>query len=84
MSRRLARRLAGVDAAAERWRRAAAESELDLSMLTPAELERAAAVRERLDAVGLSGISDADLEFRLCLHARLGGDREEPCPTGEP
>ena len=57
-------------------------SDLRLDLLTAAECEAAASVRDNLDAVGLSGISDAELDFYLCLHERLTGQRDAPCVLG--
>jgi hypothetical protein len=84
VNRLLGRRVAAVDrVSGERWRHRPTPIDITLEVLTPDECERAAVVRERLDAVGLSGIPDADLDFWLCFNERLAGERAEPCvPEG--
>jgi hypothetical protein len=80
VSRVLGRRVVTVDrVGGERWRTLPEPVELRLDLLTPAELEHAEIVRERLDAVGLADLRDDDLDFCLCLHERLSGERDEPC-----
>lgn len=63
-----------------RWRNRPILPELHWDALTGDECEAAARVRGELDRVGLEGISDAALDFCLCLNHRLSGARDEPCP----
>lgn len=78
--RQLLRRVTGVDhIGGERWRSRPEPVALRFDRLTADECEGAARVRASLDEFGLSGVSDEDLDFMICLHERLTGEREMPC-----
>lgn len=83
MTRRaLLKRVISVDeSGGARWRARPVEAELRWDVLTADECAAAARVRAELDRVGLEGVSDAALDFCLCLNHRLTGERDEPCPV---
>lgn len=78
--RQLLRRVTGVDeTGGGRWRKRPVPADLRWDVLTADECEAAARVRASLDELGLSGISDEDLDFLICLNQRLTGARAVPC-----
>jgi hypothetical protein len=78
--RQLLQRVTEVDqTGGERWRKRPVLSDLRWEVLTAAECETAAQTRAHLDAVGLPGLSDAELDFMICLNERLAGERDAPC-----
>ena len=51
----------------------------DVSRLTPAQMERCAELRERVDAVGMDGLTDAEVEEGAAIEEILVA-REWPVP----
>jgi hypothetical protein len=76
----LLRRVTGVDeTGGARWRNRPVVPALHWDALTGDEGEAAARVRGELDRVGLEGVSDAALNFLVCLNHRLTGEQDAPC-----
>ena len=75
---RVAVRLARLEAAVPK---PATRPVYDLSRLTPDQLERMAELRERIDAVGLSGLTDGEVD-ELAWMSEILLAPEPPEPPG--